>query len=290
MAADADRRPRRRAAHPQGRRGAAGAYGEGAGRRRRKQWRSDIRGRRRDGHRATERRGDRRVHGPGGDRVRVRGQLRRHVGAGDREAVRGERPASRGRAHVPRDQPDGGPARAQVAARPRRADLFPARQGRAGSHPDGRLRVQGQALGRGRHSRGPQLQPAEARLGPLQGLLGSRYAPCPGDGESRHRPILRQRGVFHARQPLHHGRGPGAQAVLRRRGAELDRHRRRRRGRQGHRGVDRSRPPDDGPDRGGHSALPPLPEPLAIPVRPHRRDRRHAVRDALAPPAARDRS
>ena len=174
------------------------------------------------------------------------------------------------------------------AARPGRLRLL---QGGRRQAAGRRVRAGGQALGHGRH---PRDRSASTRC-PRTSTTSSRSmaaatASHADPGRRRHPTVLQRPRELHARRPLPARRGAGAARPVRRRRLQLDRH-----------PVRRAAPARCWPNGSStaarrstcgtstSAACMPFQTQPHLPPRPHRRDARPALRDALALPAARDR-
>ena len=132
---------------------------------------------------------------------------------------------------------------------------------------DGRLRAGGEALGDGRHSGEFRVRHAARRLGPVPDPDGERADPPARAGDGRDQDLHERPGELHARQQLHHGRGAGAEELLRRGRLQLDRHRVRRRRRARARRMDRAGRADARSLAGRHPPLRALPRQRPLPAR-----------------------
>ena len=102
--------------------------------------------------------------------------------------------------------------------------------------------------------------------------------------------LLNGPGELHARRQLHPRRGARAPALFRLRRLQLGRHRQRRRRRPADRRMDRRRRSAARPVGRRHPPLRAVPRQPPAPRRPHGRDARPALRDALAARGAGDRA
>ena len=211
--------------------------------------------------------------------VNCAGQWAKAVGA----HVRGHRAAALGRALLRRHRADRGhPPRPADPARPGRLHLLQGRGRRPGRR---RFRAPGQALG----GAGPaplslRVPAPRGGLGPLLGPDGVCAATDSGPAPHRDQEVLQRAGELHARQPVHHRRGPRAAQLLRRRGVQLGRHRHRRRRRTGAGRVDRGRRAHQRRLRDGHPPVRRLQRQQPLVARPRGRDPRAALRGAVAGP------
>jgi hypothetical protein len=148
----------------------------------------------------------------------------------------------------------------------------------------------GEAVGRRGDPGGLLVRDAQGGLGQVRhpDAQRARAAARPRDRGGAHVP--QRARVLHARQLLHPGRSSRGAPLLRGRGVLLGRHRRRGRGGEGARGVDRRGSGADGSVAGRHPALRPAARQPALPARAGQRDRGRALPPRLHESRAHERA